>query len=51
VGADAETHSQTLEGAQRILRKGGRKDYRSQRGQGHHKNYSWDIIYERRITG
>jgi len=34
---DAETHSQILGGAKRILQKRGIKDYRSQRAQGHHK--------------
>ena len=36
-GENAETHSQSLGGAQGILQKPGRKDCRSQRGQGHQK--------------
>ena len=37
IGADAELLSQLLLEARGILQKRGRKDCRSQRGQGHHK--------------
>jgi hypothetical protein len=38
MGADAETHSQMVGRDRGILWKRGRKDWRSQRDQGHHKN-------------
>ena len=37
MNTDAETYNQTLVGAWEILWKRGRKDWRSQRDQGHHK--------------
>lgn len=38
IGANAETHNHTLGRALRILRKRGKKDFRSQGSQGHCKN-------------
>lgn len=42
IGADAETHSQTLR-AWRVLLKRGSKNCRSHRGQGHHSNIVYRI--------